>query len=165
MKTYTTPRAKAQQAVEDAIAERNGYEPQSEIIAVTGPEDQQIDCTLRDIEEFAEDEACLDADSLIDGTPDAETFVEFRDWVKAAIADAAEDAPPPDPDVKYWAITGRLPGEDEDSGGTYGPCTEAEAEDAFTAEQQDGEDLEGIKAQYGDTIFINCKFSSATPIE
>ena len=84
--------------------------------------------------------------------------------LRQAFADH-QPAPTSDPDVKYWVITGRLPGNDEDSSGTYGPCTRAEAIAAFTADQQDGENLEYIRARYGDTIFISFTFSSSTPIE
>ena len=167
MKTHTTKRAKAQHSLEDAQEEAAGYEMPTEIMSVVKG-DEDIECTLEDIDEYSES---MDAESeeaaalneaqydlLVDGTPDTDAFTGFLAWLKAE--DMLHD-----PDVKYWVITGRLPGNDEDSSGTYGPCTRAEAIAAFTADQQDGENLEYIRARYGDTIFISFTFSSSTPIE
>lgn len=95
MKTiHTTIRAKAQQAVEDAQAERLGYERYpSEVMDIHGPDDQEINCLLEDIEEYAES---MDADDesqqalnekqydmLVENTADADAFTGFLEWLKA----------------------------------------------------------------------------------
>jgi hypothetical protein len=79
---------------------------------------------------------------------------------------------PVDPAQLYWAITGRLVGQDEDSGECYGPCARDEAIEQFTEEQLDGEDLEFIALKYGgdasrpeSLVYINGVFSSVSEIE
>lgn len=104
MKTiHATTRAKAQQAIEDAQAARLGYEPEpSQIMTIDGPDDQQIDCLLEDIEEYG---ASMDADDesqealnkqqydmLVENTADTDAFTGFLEWLKAE----ERIAPPPD---------------------------------------------------------------------
>lgn len=167
MKIHITKRGLAQQALQDAEEEAREYDSPTEVIDIAGP-DQWIECPIEDIEEYirslkdgTNDEATeLIEDALVTGNPsaDAKIYGDFLAWLQA-------EGMLHDPDVKYWAITGRIPGNDEDTGGTYGPCTEAEAIAAFTSEQQEGKDLEHLRARYGYTIFITCKFSSTTRIE
>lgn len=95
MKTiHTTHRAKAQQAIEDAKEDRLGYRPEpSELMSIDGPDDQQIDCLLEDIEEYAES---MDADDesqqalnekqydmLVDNTADTDAFTGFLEWLRS----------------------------------------------------------------------------------
>ena len=76
--------------------------------------------------------------------------------LRQAVADH-QPAPTSDPDVKYWVITGRLPDGDDESG-TYGPCTEQQANEQFTA---------FIAQAYEDDaseLIIHLVASSETPI-
>lgn len=40
----------------------------------------------------------------------------------------------PEDCCRYWAVVGRINGDDEDSGHTYGPCTKDEAIAGFKAD-------------------------------
>lgn len=77
-------------------------------------------------------------------------------------------------DHLYWAITGRLCGDDEDTPHTYGPCSRSVAHDGFCADLHeeaglpeildsgvgpDGDAIDGV------TVLITSVFQSATPIE
>ena len=94
MKTiHTTTHAKAQQTIEDAIAERWDDRLPSEVLTIDGPDDQQIDCLLEDIEQYAEsmdaDDESQEAlnekqyDMLVDNTADTDAFTGFLEWLKS----------------------------------------------------------------------------------
>lgn len=71
----------------------------------------------------------------------------------------------------YWAIAGRVLGDDEDSCGTFGLCTEEEARQLFIDKmiEEEGTPLEELRARIGlsendSCVLITSVFRSRAPI-
>lgn len=68
---------------------------------------------------------------------------------------------------QYYAVAGRIPGDDEDSVYFFNAATAAEAQAAFEEAIWEGEsesDREGVEAEHGVTVFINAVLVSSAPI-
>lgn len=71
--------------------------------------------------------------------------------------------------MKWWAITGRVDGDDEDTGAVYQADTQAEAEEMFRHDMRDANDLTDADLQQmehaaGRSIYISNVFESDTEI-
>lgn len=72
--------------------------------------------------------------------------------------------------LRYWAVTGRIPGDDEDTLHTFHVATRDEAMEAFEeamwADEPDPETgRENMRKEYDTTVFINSIVVSDTPVE
>lgn len=75
--------------------------------------------------------------------------------------------------TNYWAITGRVCGDDEDSAFVYGPCTRDEAIRAFRIDMREVSNLPTLDGEpdpirddpEGVIVFVNLVFRSDMPID
>ena len=77
------------------------------------------------------------------------------------------------PQMLYWAVSGRIPGDDEDIVYTFRCTTKEEAMDAFKdaiwanevgSEAEINQSKEDLRKLHGSTVFINSVISSTSPI-
>jgi len=94
--------------------------------------------------------------------------LDFDGCLAMAREHHAEETEPQPDDVaaplKWYAITGRLPGADEDTCRTYQAASKELAMAAFREWIHEGEDLEAIESEYGETLIINHVLESAGEI-
>lgn len=81
-----------------------------------------------------------------------------------------EIVPAQEPKLKFWAVTGRIPGDDEDSLHVFEVATRDEATEAFEnamyAEETNPEEARNnVWHEYGGYVFINSIVSSESKIE
>lgn len=72
--------------------------------------------------------------------------------------------------LRYWAVTGRLPGDDEDTLCVFNVATRQEAIDAFEqamyeAEIDPEETRERVFGEHGQYVFVNSIVVSDAPIQ
>jgi hypothetical protein len=82
-----------------------------------------------------------------------------RDNIEAAI--------PEPPTLRYYAISGRVPGDDEDVTNVYQAASLDEAMDAFHADMLEGyndETKDAIENAYGQLLYINSRLVSDSSI-
>jgi len=69
--------------------------------------------------------------------------------------------------LRYWLVIGRVPGDDEDSQMSFGPCDARTARAKFRDEMRadyDHERLALIRRHYGEDLYITGMWGSATPL-
>lgn len=109
---------------------------------------------------------------------------ELPEWayqaeVESAASVESSSSDDPQPGLRYWQVTGRIPGDDEDSVFLYQmpgslddelreKLTEMFAEDIYAEDQPDEKSREearkNVFADHGQYVFINSISSSASPI-
>ena len=75
-----------------------------------------------------------------------------------------DPAPPAAPPLFWYAITGRIPGDDEDSALIFHAPSKTAAMEMFRSEMHRDEDLEAIMEEYGETLIINHVLQSSAEI-
>ena len=96
-------------------------------------------------------------EGVVSGLPSAERWMKY-------IQRKSEPA-----SKRYWAVSGRIPNEDDDSHLVFFVGTREEAEKAFDRALWKGRskvrsDREFLKANFGTTTFVNSLVSSTSPI-
>jgi len=75
-----------------------------------------------------------------------------------------DPAPPAALSLFWYAITGRIPGDDEDSALIFHAPSKEDAMEMFRSEMHRDEDLEAIMEEYGGTLIINHVLQSSAEI-
>lgn len=91
------------------------------------------------------------------------------EWSWNDVYELLPPADPVEPELKWFAVTGRIPGDDEDACHIFNVGTRGEAlaafEEAMWEDEPDAESArESLRKEHGQTVFWNSIVCSDTPI-
>lgn len=98
------------------------------------------------------------------------TFTEIPEPGNDVVEVEPEKEIKEEPKLAFFAVTGRIPGDDEDTLHVFEAATRDEAVEAFEMAMYDSKQNPGLEKanvveQYGQAIYINAVVASASPIQ